>query len=204
MRKTRLDAATVVNTAAELLNREGPEALTLGRLAATLGVQTPSLYNHVDGISGLRRELARLNAQRLAEVVTEAAIGKSGAEALSALAQAFRSYIKANPGLYLANVRSSVSQPPVDERLQAAEERIVHIVMAVIESFGLKGEDALHAVRAWRSAVHGFASLEVSGGFGLPLDCDESFHRLLEIMIQGLQTASGKTENVRRHAKRNT
>ena len=101
MTKTRLDTATVVNAAAELLNRQGPEALTLRRLAAMLGVQTPSLYNHVDGLSGLRRELARLNAQRLAEELTEAAIGKSGAEALTALAQAFRAYIKANPGLYL-------------------------------------------------------------------------------------------------------
>jgi AcrR family transcriptional regulator len=195
MTKTRLDAATVVNAAAELLNREGPEALTLGRLATMLGVQTPSLYNHVDGLSGLRRELARLNAQRLAEELTEAAIGKSGVEALTALAQAFRAYIKTNPGLYLANVRASASQPPVDERLQAAEERIVRIVTAVIESFGLKGDDALHAARAWRSAVHGFASLEVSGGFGLALDCDESFRRLLEVMIHGLQAASSKAEN---------
>jgi hypothetical protein len=30
-----------------------------------------------------------------------------------------------------------------------------------------------------RSIVHGFVSLEHSGGFGLPLEIDETFRRLL-------------------------
>jgi hypothetical protein len=35
--------------------------------------------------------------------------------------------------------------------------------------------------------VHGFATLEVAGGFGLPKDCDESFRRLVEALVAGLQ-----------------
>jgi hypothetical protein len=54
-------------------------------------------------------------------------------------------------------------------------------------SLGLHGQDAIHAVRAFRSLVHGFATLEVAGGFGLPEDCDESFRRLVEALIAGLQ-----------------
>jgi hypothetical protein len=50
-----------------------------------------------------------------------------------------------------------------------------------LESFALQGEDALHATRGLRSLVHGFATLEAAGGFGLPLDCDESFRRLVEM-----------------------
>jgi hypothetical protein len=51
----------------------------------------------------------------------------------------------------------------------------------------LNGDDAIHAVRALRSLVHGFATLEVSGGFGIPLDLDESFHRLVDLFIAGIQ-----------------
>ncbi|MGB8644293.1 MAG: TetR-like C-terminal domain-containing protein [Anaerolineae bacterium] len=47
----------------------------------------------------------------------------------------------------------------------------------------------MHAVRALRSVVHGFATLEVAGGFGLPLDCDESFRRLVQMLIKGLQVS---------------
>jgi AcrR family transcriptional regulator len=188
--RTRLDTATVVKTAADLVDKEGLEALTLNRLSEVLGIQTPSLYNHVQGMPGLRRELNRLNAQMLAERLGEAAIGKSGAEGLVSVAQAFRAYIHEHPGLYLANLGAAQNQKTVDTELQSAEERVLRIVLAVIASFGLSGEEALHAVRGLRSAVHGFATLEVAGGFGLPLDCDESFRRLLEMLIRGFQRAA--------------
>jgi hypothetical protein len=89
----------------------------------------------------------------------------------------------------MAGLRSSGLQEPIDVELQSAQERVVQIALAVMNSFGLKGKEALHAVRGWRSLVHGFATLEVAGGFGLPLDCDESFRRLINLFVQGLQSA---------------
>ena len=113
-----------------------------------------------------------------------------GRTALLAVAEAYRGYIKQHSGLYMASLRASGVQAqdgtPVDPELAAAEERVVRIVLAVLASFGLAGEDAIHAVRGLRSVVHGFATLEVAGGFGLPLDCDESFRRLVEILTRGL------------------
>ncbi|MDR3575756.1 MAG: WHG domain-containing protein [Anaerolineaceae bacterium] len=181
-----LDKEVVVKAAAEMVNEQGLEGLTLNRLAAKLGVQTPSLYNHIDGLPGLLQELALLSTRSLGECLAKAAIGKSGPQALMDLAQSYRSYIKDNPGLYLASLRASRNQQPVNDRLAAAEERVVDIVLAVMASFGLHGEDALHAVRGLRSLVHGFATLELAGGFGLPLDCDESFRRLVNLLVQGL------------------
>lgn len=35
--------------------------------------------------------------------------------------------------------------------------------------------------------MHGFVSLELAGGFGLPVNVDESYHRLLTAFIRGLQ-----------------
>jgi AcrR family transcriptional regulator len=186
-RRAGLDTAAVVKAAAALINAEGVEALSLSRLAEQLGVQTPSLYNHIQGLPGLYRELALLNTRTLAVRLGNAAIGKSGAEALLGIAQAFRAYIKECPGVYLASLRASLTQSPVDAELQQAENRVVEIVMIVIASFGLAGEDALHAVRGLRSLIHGFATLEVAGGFGLSLDCDESFRRLMNMFIRGLQ-----------------
>lgn len=192
-RRTRrsLDRAAVVQAAVDLLDRQGDEGLSLGRLAAHLGIQTPSLYNHVDGLPGLQRELALLNAQRLGQVLGEAAIGQSGPQALLAIAQAYRTYIKEHPGLYRASLRASGNRGQADPELAQAEERAVRVVLAALAGFGLSAEDGLHATRALRSVVHGFTSLEIAGGFGLPLDLDESFRRLVVILIQGLQTPPG-------------
>ncbi|MDD5371150.1 MAG: WHG domain-containing protein [Anaerolineaceae bacterium] len=182
-----LNRAAVIEAAAALINAEGVEALSLGRLAEILGVQPPSLYNHIDGLPGLYRGLARLNASRLGERLAEAALGRSGGDAMRATAQAYRTYIKENPGLYLVSLRASGAQAAEDEELKATEERVVRVALAVVASFGLEGADALHAVRGLRSLVHGFATLELAGGFGLPLDLDESFRRMVELLIRGLQ-----------------
>jgi AcrR family transcriptional regulator len=193
-RKIRLDTAAVVGAAADLVNAVGLEALSLGRLAQQLGVQTPSLYNHVDGLPGLYRELALMSVRDLGDRLGNAAIGQSGSGAVLAVAEAYRAYVKASPGLYMAGLRSSGQQEPIDAELQSAQERVVQIGLAVVASFGLTGKDALHAVRGLRSVVHGFATLEVAGGFGLPLDCDESFRRLVMMFIYGLQQPASKSK----------
>ena len=191
-RRVGLDKAMVVKAAADLINAEGIEALSLSQVAERLGIQTPSLYNHIDGLPGLRRELALINARALGDRLGNAAIGKSGSKALMAVAQAYRAYIKECPGLYMACLRAARTQQLVDAELQSAEDRVVEIGMVVMASFGLNGKNALHAVRGLRSVVHGFATLEVAGGFGLPLDCDESFRRLVNMLIHGLQQPAGR------------
>lgn len=196
-RKGSLNREAVVRAAADLVNAEGAGAFSLARLAKELGIRTPSLYNHVDGLAGLERELALMNARAMQERLSRAAIGKSGAVAVRAISRAYRDHIKAAPGVYLLTLRAAHSPsgteevPTVDAELEDLEERIVAVVLAVLASFGLQGEDAVHAARAWRSVVHGFASLEVAGGFGLPLDLDESFHRLVEGYIRGLPAQAG-------------
>lgn len=185
-RKIPLDRAAVTAAAAELLRREGLEALTLNRLAAVLKVQTPSLYNHVEGLAGLKRELALLSLRQLDAGLSAAAMGHSGADGLKSVADAYRASIKSNPGLYLSAMRASANLDAPDAELQAAETRVVGIVLVMLGSLGLRGAEAIHAARALRAAVHGFTTLEVAGGFGLPLDLDESFSRMIGMLIAGL------------------
>ena len=185
--RTRLSKTAVVQAAAELINKEGHDALSLNRLAEKLGIRTPSLYNHVDGLPGLQRELAVMNARQLADRLSAAAIGKSGTELFMDVAQAFRGYVKEYPGLYLSTLRASGKQELQDESLMREEERALKVGLIVMASLGLQGAEALHALRAFRSMVHGFATLEVAGGFGLPEDCDESFHRMVQSLMAGLQ-----------------
>ena len=185
--KTRLTKIAVVQAAAELINGEGVGALSLHRLAEKLDIRTPSLYNHIDGLPGLQRELAVMNARLLADRLSGAAIGKSGGELFMDVAVAFRDYVKEYSGLYMSTLRSSGKQEIQDGNLMREEERALKIGLAVMASLGLQDKEAIHALRAFRSMVHGFATLEVAGGFGLPEDCDESFRRLVEAMVAGLR-----------------
>lgn len=185
-----LNKSLVVQTAADLVNAEGLEALSITRLADILGVRAPSIYNHISGLDDLRRELAISGLRELGDRMAEAAMGRSGEDALLAVAQAYRAFIKEAPGVYTAGLRSSGRLLAADPEQQAAETRILKIVMTIIDSFQLKDTDAIHAARALRSLVHGFTTLEIAGGFGLPYNLDESFERLVRLLVNGLRRKS--------------
>ena len=190
-RSVGISRERVVAVAAELADAQGMDQLTLAQVAARLGVRLPSLYNHVDGLPGLRRELALLGCRQLLERISRAAIGKAAETAVIAVAQALRAYALEHPGVYDATVRAPAAD---DLELQELSRSIVNVVVVVLEPFGLSDEAAVHAVRGLRSISHGFVSLELAGGFGLPLDRDESFLRLLQTYLAGLSSLEQAAE----------
>ncbi|HET9921132.1 MAG TPA: WHG domain-containing protein [Ktedonobacteraceae bacterium] len=185
-----LDREMVVRTAAELADSKGLEEVSLATLAARLGVRSPTLYHYVDGLAGLRRELALLGTRELGQRLGRAVMGKAGDEAVRALASAYRVFVNEHPGLYAATVHAA---EPDDTALQAAQTEVVDIALRSLSAYHLSQEDAIHVVRMLRSLVHGFATLEHSGGFGIPLDIDETFERLQYVFLQGLSAGNNAT-----------
>jgi AcrR family transcriptional regulator len=183
MPRAGLDTEAIVGAAEELADANGLEALTLATLARRLGVRPPSLYAHITGLRDLRQRLAARGARRLAAAMQAAAAGRARGDALAAVADAYRSYAREHPGSYAALQRAS---DPDDAEARDAGAQAVDVVLAVLRGYGLESDDAIHAIRIIRAALHGFVSLEASGGFGLPLDVDETFAQLTELLDQGL------------------
>jgi AcrR family transcriptional regulator len=182
--RTRLDHDAVIRAAVRLVDEEGVEALSLGRVAERLGIKTPSLYNHVTGLSGLKHDLAMFCMRDLLDHFTRVTIGRAGADAILAFADAYRAYAKAAPGRY-ALIQQAPD--PGDTDLQALSGHLVEVVQAVLAPFGLSYQDSIHAIRSLRAIIHGFVSLELAGGFEMPVDVDASFHWCLDLYIAGLR-----------------
>jgi hypothetical protein len=104
-----------------------------------------------------------------------------------ATADAYRAYAREHPGTYAALQRAP---DPDDVEASAAAAQVVDVVPAMLRGYGLQNDDAIHATRTIRAALHGFVSLEADQGFGLPLDIDESFARLTAVLDQGLTAAA--------------
>ncbi len=178
-----LDQASVVEAAAKLIDEEGIAQLSLGRLAERLGVRPPSLYNHVAGLPGLKHDLALYCLHDLLDRVLHATVGKSHAEAIFALAYAYRAYAQQTPGRYALTLQAP---DPTDQETQVMALQIVDVIRAILVPYQLSEEDAIHAIRGLRSLVHGFLALEMAGGFGMPIDRDASFRWLINLFIAGL------------------
>ena len=185
-RRVGLDKSTVVETAARLVDEEGIEQLTLGRLAERLGVRTPSLYNHVAGLPRLKHDLALYCLRDVFDRITRAAIGKSRAEAIFAFANTYLSYARETPGRYAF----TLAPDPDDQEVQFLAKQLVDVVRAILAPYNLSEEEAVHAIRSLRSIVHGFILLEEASGFRMPVDPDASFHWLINMFITGLERNS--------------
>ncbi|MDX6226873.1 MAG: hypothetical protein QOI76_263 [Frankiales bacterium] len=185
MPRAGLSTPAVVDVALAIVDEHGLAALTLAAVAQRVGVAAPSLYKHVRGLDALLQKVSAAATAELADVLSHAAAGKAGLDAVRAVADAYRRFALDRPGRYPATQRLP---EPADPAHVAASERAVHTVFAVLHAYGITGDDAVDATRFIRSALHGFVSLEVDGGFGLPQDVDRSFDRLVGAIDTALRS----------------
>lgn len=178
-----IDLQRIVQVAVGLADQHGYEAVTLAAVAAELGIRIPSLYNHVDGLAGLRYQMRLWGIRQLLDQARRAGVGKAGDDAILSLANAYRNFAHTHPGIYPTTL-----QPPAPDQpeMVAAAQELVETLALMLQFYNLKDDDLLHTMRALRSVLHGFVGLEIAGGFGMPLDQDESFRRLLRIFLAGL------------------
>ena len=184
MARAGLNEDRVVVEAERIADEVGLSRLTLAALAESLGVRQPSLYKHIDGMDALQRSIAVRAKAELGDVLGRAAVGKSGDDAIRALATAYRRWALAHPSRYSATVRAPEAGDAADQEASAA---VVGVVFDVLAGYDLHGADAVDATRALRSTLHGFIALESSGGFGLPVDIDRSFERLVDGLVVAIR-----------------
>ena len=147
-----LDLVTLIEAAANLADVVGWNDLTLSRVAEAVDRHVSSLYSHVDGLDALRREVAILSVTELADVVWAATIGRSGAEALTRIAEAERDFARAHPGR-MAALRGHLSVEDPEFREQA--KRIAQPIRTVLASFGLSDQQVIIGHRVFSATVRG-------------------------------------------------
>ncbi len=180
MPRAGLNGDRVVDEAERIADEVGLANLTLAALAERLGVRQPSLYKHIDGLAGLRRSISIRAKLELADVLARAAVGRSGGDAIRSMSGTYRQWALRHPGRYEA---AQWAPAPGDEEDEAASSTVVQICADVLTAYDLRGDDAIDAIRAFRSMLHGFVALESGGGFGLPVDIDRSFERLVRGLV---------------------
>ena len=77
---------------------------------------------------------------------------------------------------------------PDDTEHTAVSQDALDVAIAVMRSYGIEGVDAVHAIRIYRSALHGFVSQEASGAFGMPESVDESFRLMINLLDGAFST----------------
>lgn len=158
--KTHDEALRVrlLDRAGELLSSEGPEALSLRRLAADVGTSTTAVYSLFGGKPALVRELYVAAFQRFGARLTEAGRTGDPAEDLVQLGMAYRTAALAEPHLYLIMFTKAVAGFEPDREVAV---QVLGPLVEVGRSAGLPDPETA-AMTVW-GLVHGLVSLELNG-----------------------------------------
>jgi AcrR family transcriptional regulator len=177
-----LTETRVIEEAERIVDEVGLSSLTLAALAQRLKVRQPSLYKHISGMDGVQRGIALRAKRELAAVLARAAVGRARGDAIVSMSHAYRAWALKHSGRYATTQRAPIAGDVEDEQASAT---VVQVAFDVMAGYELHDDDAVDAIRALRSALHGFVTLEAGNGFGMPVDVDRSFDRL----VAGLATA---------------
>lgn len=173
----RLSRGAVVEHAASLSDDIGLEELTITKLGRSLGIAPPGVYRHVADLRDLRGAIGQQAALVVANVLSSACAGLSGADALAALAHALRAWAEQHPGQYAALQLAPDSD---DVAGQAAAQSLIAVLGSALRAYRLEGDDLTDAIRLIRATLHGFITLEQGEGFKLSRSLDATFARIID------------------------
>jgi TetR/AcrR family transcriptional regulator, tetracycline repressor protein len=152
-RDPSLSRERVLSAATTLLDRDGPDALTMRRLAANLEVSPMALYNHFDG----KQDLMRGVAEHLVGQIDFASGHGDWRERIRFCFRRLRSAILAHPGS--VRLMEQLEQAPL------AVFRPMEVTLAALEEAGLSAGEALKSYFLLTNFTMGQVSYEVRGPF---------------------------------------
>jgi AcrR family transcriptional regulator len=193
-RRTRTPSAdiraAILDAAADLLEKEGPDALSVRRIAAAAGVAPMGVYNHFESKAGIVEALFVQGFERLAEALDTIADIEDPYEALREGGRRYRALGLAQPMVYqVMFLRAVRGFEPSEQALEVAAGAFNSLVAAVRRAMaaGVLAEAPPEetAQLIW-SSHHGWVSLELMG-IGFVEDWEAAFERLCATMLRGLR-----------------
>ncbi|MEZ5262584.1 MAG: TetR/AcrR family transcriptional regulator [Acidimicrobiia bacterium] len=182
----------VLEAAGRLLQDEGPDALSIRKIAAEAGVAPMSLYNHFGGKHGIVEALFRQGF----EAMTAQLRAIEASDPLDRFRQGMRCYRRfalEHPAVYAVMFERLVADfEPGEAATAAANETFLELVGCLQQGMAAgafaDGDPVAAAQLVW-GACHGMVALELVE-IGFVEDRDANYDALLEVLLGGLRNTS--------------
>ena len=173
----------VLAAARDMLDDVDWDRLNMVALAERVGIKGPSLYNHVENIDDLRRQLWIMVVREMGEAIRDAVLGLSGDDAVRAIATSYRDYAHQHPRRYALPVSiPGLKGPDIAAAISVATDT----ASAVFRWYGITGDDAAIANTLLSTNMSGFLAMELQGA--MQVDPDRAYDMMVENFIAGLRS----------------
>ena len=169
----------ILETAIQILEADGREAISMRKLAEALDLKAPSLYRHYANKNALGQAIAARAAAQLHDALEKAIRPlRSAAKVLHQSARTYCEFAKTHPELYDLMMTNFTPASVLEGK------NLWNFVLEVIGRITGNPDDTSAAVALW-SFLHGFVTLERNGLFG-PSGPQNALEVGIDALIVGL------------------
>jgi AcrR family transcriptional regulator len=183
----------LLTSAADILETDGPDGLSVRRIAAAAGVAPMGVYNHFESKFGIVEALFVQGFHRLGTEMAAMAQITDPSEALREGARRYRALALAHPMAYqVMFLRAVPGFEPSDNALGTCTDAFDSLVAAVqraVEAGVIAAAAPTETAQVIWATIHGWVSLELLG-IGFVEDQDAGYDRLCEALLRGLRPDS--------------
>ncbi len=180
----------LVKAAADLLAKEGPEALTVRRIAKAAGVSTMNVYSRFGGKDGVVEHLFVQGFQLLGSGMSSVPATDDTTADLCACGLAYRQFAIDHPTLYSVMFDRVVPdfQPTVEAQVLAGAtlDLLAQRLERAMGAGALRPADPAHTAALVWATCHGVVSLERKAVGHSMIDWSEVYRQALSMIVKGL------------------
>lgn len=185
----KLSHDAILDVALAMLERDGPQAMSMRALAAELQVAPNALYRYFPGKAELVAAMAEAGSRMLLDALRQASEGQTPLLALRTLARAYLDFARSRPALYqvkMTEVRCGEHPPP-------SHDTIWDFVLTLAAALPLAHDPRDVGTALWAS-LHGLVELDrlklLDGR-----DPAQTLEVMLDLSVAGLAANLATTPN---------
>lgn len=206
---------SLIQTALDMVDNEGLEAITLRELSTRLGTSRSAIYRHFDGKDALMKQVILAGFERLDTIIEPIFNGDGKTPLLTRfhdMGVAYVTFAVENPNLYrllfgpvmsqqreevceeekpdLHNmIKGEASSEYMESEPQDGFHKLVSIIIeAQKEKVFKEGDPLLIATAIW-SLLHGLSMLVIDGHLGICSQVQAIYETNYKMLLEGLATA---------------
>ena len=188
MKKHEQTSSRIYQSALRMLEAEGPQAVSMRRVAKEVGITPMAIYHHFSSKEALLDAVVNAEFERLAEFFDRAARKRSFEAAMVHIMDGYIDYGLAHPRIFdyvFSEPRPGARRFPDDFRARRSPtlNLTADIVAYWMEDKKLKRDDVWEIAMELWAHVHGYLALWHGGRFHVP---EDEFRKLIRRSLRRL------------------
>lgn len=180
--------STIIQTAADIADKEGLQNVSLKVIAEALEIRTPSLYNHIKNMDELLREVAHNGMRSMNARMVKAAIGHVGDRALKIVSTEYLNYMIEHPGVYEIIQWAHWNGT---EETAAIYNEYISLLNAFIIPYNLEIESSREVLNMITGFIHGYTTLQLRYAFSNPERVQHELYNAMDTLLLGIHQKYG-------------